>query len=66
MKLVVKLGGLDMVNYKKIYSKKVSLQLIIKGHELLWTEPNRDKKWLSVFVFKLDDSLLSDLTEISL
>ena len=55
-----------MVNYKKIYSKKVSLQLIIKGHELLWTEPNRDKKWLSVFVFKLDDSLLSDLTEISL
>lgn len=53
------------MGYKKIYSKKVSLQLIINGHELLWTEPNRNKKWLSVFVFKTTSSLLNDLTEIS-
>lgn len=54
-----------MVQYKKIYSKRVFLELVIKGHSLLWTEPNKKKKWLSVFVFKLDDSLLNDLTNIT-
>lgn len=54
-----------MVKYKKIYGKRVFLELVIKGHELLWTEPNRNNKWLSVFVFKLDDTLLRDLTEIT-
>lgn len=53
------------MKYKKIYSKKVFLELVIKGHELLWIEPNKNNKWLSVFVFKTDDTLLSDLTEIT-
>lgn len=61
----MKSGGLDMVKYKKIYSKKVFLELVTKGHELLWTEPNKNNKWLSVFVFRLDDTLLKDLTEIT-
>lgn len=54
-----------MVQYKKIYSKKVFLELITRGHSLLWTEPNKNNKWLSVFVFKIDDTLLKDLTEIT-
>lgn len=53
------------MTYKKIYSKKVFLELIIRGHELLWTEQNKNKKWLSVFIFKVDDTLLNDLTEIT-
>lgn len=61
----MKLGGLDMVEYKKIYSKKVFLELIAQGHELLWIESNRNKKWLSVFVFKLDETFLKDLTDIT-
>lgn len=54
-----------MVEYKKIYSKKVFLELVTKGHTLLWIEPNKNNKWLSVFVFKLDETLLQDLTEIT-
>lgn len=54
-----------MVKYKKIYSKKVFLELVTRGHSLLWTEPNKNNKWLSVFVFKIDDTLLKDLTEIT-
>lgn len=54
-----------MVKYKKIYSKKIFLELIAKGHELLWIEPNRNKKWLSVFIFKLDETFLKDLTDIT-
>lgn len=65
MKYQTKSGGLDMVKYKKIYSKKVFLELVAKGHHLLWTEPNRNKKWLSVFVLQMDDTLMNDLTEIS-
>ena len=53
------------MKYKKIYSKKIFLELIIKGGELLWTEPNKNKTWLSVFVFKCDDNLLKNLTEIT-
>ena len=56
---------MDKVEYKKIFSKRVFLQLVIKGHLLLWTEQNRKVKWLSVFVFKIDDTILADLTEIT-
>lgn len=53
------------MRYKKIFSKKVMVELIVKGNNLLWTEENRDKKWLSVFVFELTDKLLEDLTGIT-
>lgn len=53
------------MEYKKIYSKKVFLELIVKGHELLWTEPNKNRPWLSVFVIRIDDTLLKDLTTIT-
>lgn len=48
--------------YKKIYSKKIYLTLISKGHELLWVEKNRNKRWLDVFVFTQTSELLYDLT----
>lgn len=53
------------MRYKKIYSKKVYLELKIKHHKLLWLEPNRNKKWLDVFVFMETDNLLNDLTNIT-
>jgi len=53
------------VKYKKIYSKKIFLELILRCHERLWTEPNRNKKWLNVFVFKMDETLLIHLSEIT-
>ena len=61
----MKLGELDMVRYKKIYSKRVFLKLVSNGHELMWIERNRNKKWLSVFVFRESNELLNDLSNIS-
>lgn len=54
-----------MVRYKKIYSKRVFLKLVSNGHELMWIERNRNKKWLSVFVFRETNELLNDLSDIS-
>lgn len=54
-----------MVRVKKIFSREIALELKTKGHELLYTEPNREKVWLSVFCFKETKELLNDLTELT-
>jgi len=50
---------------KKIFSKKIAMELVVKGHELLHTEQNFKYKNLSVFVFEETSKLLTDLTEIT-
>ncbi|MDF2883755.1 MAG: hypothetical protein K0R54_4319 [Clostridiaceae bacterium] len=50
---------------KKIFSKKIAMELVVKGNELLHTEQNFKYKNLSVFVFEETTKLLTDLTEIT-
>jgi len=54
-----------MVKYKKIFSKAIAVQLIVMGNELLFTEVNRLKPYLSVFVFNETPELLEQLTNIT-
>ncbi len=51
--------------YKKIFSKSIAVQLIVLGNELLFTEANRLKPHLSVFVFNETPKLLEQLTNIT-
>lgn len=53
------------MDYKKIFSKAIALELIAKGYELIGTEPNKYKPWLSVFVFENTTYLLEELTNIT-
>jgi len=50
---------------KKIFSKKVALQLIANNNKLIYTEENHQKKWLSVFVFEQTPKLIAELTLIT-
>lgn len=54
-----------MTKYKKIFSKSIAIQLIVWGNELLFTEVNRLKPHLSVFVFNETPKLLEQLTLIT-
>lgn len=51
--------------HKKIFSKSIAVQLIQLGNELLYTEPNTKKPYLSVFVFNETKELLEQLTNIT-
>ena len=53
------------VKHKKIFSKAIAVQLIVMGNELLFTEVNRLKPHLSVFVFNETPELLEQLTSIT-
>lgn len=48
----------------KVFSRERALQCIAKGCRLLYTEPNRKKKWLSVFIFEDTQQLHEVLTEL--
>jgi len=50
---------------KKIFKRDIAFQLIAIGHNLIYTEPNHMKKWLSVFCFEETDALLKDLTKLT-
>lgn len=52
-------------NLKKIFSLKVMLQLKTQGFEVLYTEPNREKPHLTVWVFEGTEELLDALTTIT-
>lgn len=56
------LNNIKQIKYKKIFSKSIAVQLIKLGNELLFTEPNRLKPNLSVFVFNETPELLKQLT----
>lgn len=50
---------------KKIFKREIALELITKGHKLIYTEPNRNKRDFSVFCFEETDELLEDLTKLT-
>lgn len=52
------------MNTYKIFSKNKALICISKGCRLLYTEPNRKKPWLAVFVFEDTSELHKILTEL--
>jgi hypothetical protein len=53
------------MEYKKIFSREIALELISEGYELVDTEKNRFKPWLSVFIFESSTNLLDTLTNIT-
>lgn len=53
------------MNYKKIFSRAIALELIGQDFELVGTEKNKYKPWLSVFVFEKTTNLLDALTNIT-
>lgn len=53
------------IKIKKIFSKKIAIQLIANNNKLIYTEPNRYKNWLSVFCFKETPNLLNQLTKLT-
>ena len=50
---------------KKIFKREIALELIQKGHKLMYTEPNRDIPTFVVFCFIETEELLSDLTKLT-
>lgn len=54
-----------MKNIKRIFTKTVALRLQVMGNELLFTEPNMKNDKFVVYVFRLTDKLLDDLTNIT-
>ena len=48
----------------KVFSKERALECIANGCRLLYTEPNKKKTWLSVFVFEDTKQLHEVLTEL--
>lgn len=48
----------------KVFSRERVLECIARGCRLLYTEPNRKKKWLSVFIFEDTKQLQEVLTEL--
>ncbi len=57
-------GGVNM-KIKKIFKREIALQLISMGHQLIYTEPNRQIKNFVVFCFEEDNKLLNDLTKLT-
>ena len=49
----------------KVFSKERALICISNDCRLLYTEPNRKKPWLSVFVFEDTDKLHEILTMLN-
>lgn len=50
---------------KKIFSKQIAIKLMVGGFNLVFTEENRLKKWLTVFCFEETPELLEELTKIN-
>lgn len=50
---------------KKIFKRSIALDLISKGHKLMYTEPNSDVPRFSVFCFIKTSELLEDLTKLT-
>ena len=54
-----------MMKTFKVFSKERALICISNDCRLLYTEPNRKKPWLSVFVFEDTDRLHEILTMLN-
>lgn len=53
------------MNIYKIFKREIALKLIQQGNNLVYTEPNRNKIWFSVFCFENTEKLHSDLSKIT-
>ena len=53
------------MSIKKIFTKKVAMELIKKGYDLIDMETNLKHKNLKVYVFKKTDGLMQELTNIT-
>lgn len=49
----------------KVFKRKIALELVAKGNNLIYTEPNRKKMWLSVFCFEDNEKLHEDFNIIN-
>lgn len=49
----------------KIFKRDLALQLIVEGNRLIYTEPNKTKKWLVVFCFEDTSNLRKDIEKIT-
>lgn len=50
---------------KKIFKQTIAAQLLKDGFKLIYTEPNYQKPYFSVFCFENTPELLSDLTKLT-
>lgn len=53
-----------MMKTKKIFSKKLALELRRRGFRIIATEPNNYRPEFDVYIFKDDEDLEKALTEI--
>jgi len=53
------------MNIYKIFKREIALKLIQQGNNLVYTEPNRNKIWFSVFCFENTEKLHNDLSKIT-
>jgi len=52
-------------NIKRIFTKAIATELIVMGNDQITTEIHKDDKKRLVYVFKLTEKLLKDLSEIT-
>ena len=50
---------------KKIFSRKISIELVKLGNTLMYTEENHNKEGLKVFLFIETEKLLKDLSKLT-
>ena len=49
----------------KIFKKKIAIELMCNGFNMVFTETNRHKKWLTVFCFEESEKLHQAITLIN-
>ncbi|MBZ9616776.1 hypothetical protein [Clostridium estertheticum] len=50
---------------KKIFKKKIAIELMVNDFNMVYTEPNRHKTGLTVFIFEDTEEFYKKLTEIN-
>ena len=55
----------NKTNEKKIFNRRLALELRKRGFDIIKTEPNFYKPEFDVYIFKNSDGLQSALTEIT-
>lgn len=61
----MKTNKTNVTNEKKIFNRRLALELRKKGFDIIKTEPNFYKPEFDVYIFKDSDELQSALTEIT-
>lgn len=50
---------------KKVFTKKIAIELINKGFNCIGTEHNNNYPWLNVYLFKDNDSLRKEFNKLT-